>query len=152
MVDVGPPPLRRLNCPLVGCFGDNEGNRLGIRSGMSIVGQLAEPPFGFHASDGTRILVTHQWELFRGETDGSDVVIFSHTHRAAIQDDGEGRLLINPGETGGWTYGRPSVAILETRPLQAKLVSLLDDKSSNGKGDACVGQRTSPKSGAATQP
>ena len=119
------PPLRQLNCPLVGCFGDNEGNRIGIRSGMSIVGHLAEPPFGFRTSDGTRILVTHQRELLRGQADGSDVFIFGHTHRASIQDDGEGRLLINPGETGGWTYGRPSVAILETQPLQAKLVSLL---------------------------
>lgn len=123
---IGIPPLRRLNCPVVGCFGDNEGNRIGIRSGMSIVGRLAEPPFGFRTPDGTRILVTHQWELLCGEADGSDVVIFGHTHRALIRRDTSGRLLINPGETGGWTYGQPSVAILETRPLQAKLISLLN--------------------------
>lgn len=145
------PPLRQLNCPLAGCFGDNEGNRIGIRSGMSIIGHLAEPPFGFRAPDGTRILVTHQWELLRGQAKGSDVVIFGHTHRASIRLDSDGRVLVNPGETGGWTYGQPSVAILETRPLQAKLVSLLDDKSSNGNGDSCAGHLESLKSDAARE-
>lgn len=129
------PPLRQLSCPLVGCFGDNEGNRVGIRGGMSVVGRLVEPPFGFSAADGTRILVTHQRELLRGQTEGSDVVIFGHTHRASIWHDRDGRLFINPGETGGWTYGQPSVAILETRPLQAKLVSLLDKKGGNEYSD-----------------
>ena len=25
------PPLRRLNCPFVGCFGDNEGNKVDLK-------------------------------------------------------------------------------------------------------------------------
>ncbi len=118
------PPLRKLNCPLVGCFGDNEGNRSGIHGGMRIVGCLAEPPFGFRSADGTRILVTHQWELLRGQAEGADVIVYGHTHRASIRRDRAGRLLINPGELGGWTYGQPSVAILDTQPLQASQVWL----------------------------
>jgi len=145
------PPLRQLNSSLIGCFGDNEGNRIGIHSGMSIVGHLAEPPFGFRTSDGTRILVTHQRERLRSQADGSDVVVFGHTHRAAIWRDRGGRLLVNPGETGGWTYGRPSVAILETRPLHAKLVSLLDHKSSNTNGDSSAGHLERASSKAATE-
>ncbi len=128
------PPLRALSCPLIGCFGDNEGNRIGIRGGMSIVGHLAEPPFGFRAPDGTRIVVTHQWELLRDQAEGSEVIVFGHTHRASIRHDGDGRLLVNPGETGGWTYGRPTVAILETQPLQARLISLLHNERSPGEG------------------
>jgi hypothetical protein len=58
-------------------------------------------------------------------------------------------LLINPGETGGWTYGQPMVAILETQPLQAHLISLLADKSNNG--NAGVSHPASPKKGAATE-
>ncbi len=123
------PPLRALNCPLVGCFGENEGNHLGIRGGMRIVGQLAEPPFGFRTENGTHILVTHQRELLRGQEHGCDVVIFGHTHRASIQLDGAGRLLVNPGETGGWTYGEPTVAILETDPLKAETISLCGERN-----------------------
>ncbi len=128
------PPLRKLNCPLIGCFGDNEGNRLGIRGGMRIIGHLAEPPFGFRAADGTRILVTHQAELLHGQAEGSDVVIFGHTHRASIRRDRAGRLLVNPGEVGGWTYGRPSVAILETRTLEATQIWLSTVETVNADG------------------
>lgn len=118
------PPLRALKCPLVGCLGDNEGNTLGIRGGMRIIGELGRPPVGYRAADGTRFLITHQWELLKGDIDGADVVVFGHTHRASIRRDAAGRLLINPGETGGWTYGKPSVAILETNPLAAELIPL----------------------------
>ena len=120
------PPLRRLNCPLVGCFGDNEGNRIGVFSGISMVGQMADPPFGIRTPDGTRILVTHQRELVLGQLEGSDVVVFGHTHRAVIRSDSNERLFINPGETGGWTYRKPSVALLDTATLHADIFSLTD--------------------------
>jgi putative phosphoesterase len=93
------PPLRRLRCPLIASFGDNEGNKIGIRGGMQIIGQVADPPFGFRAPDGTRFLVTHQHELLRGLLDGADIVIYAHTHRPRIYTDEQGRLLVNPGET-----------------------------------------------------
>lgn len=118
------PPLRKLRCPLVGCFGDNEGNHVGVRSGMSVVGTIANPPFGYRAADGTRLLVTHQRQLVRGFWTGCDVLIYGHTHRASVTTEADGTLVINPGETGGWTYGRPSVAILHTAPLTADIVRL----------------------------
>jgi putative phosphoesterase len=118
------PPLRRLNCPLLACFGDNEGNKLGIRGGMQIIGEVADPPFGFRATDGTRILVTHQLELLRGLFEGADVIIFAHTHKPSITRDASGRLFINPGETSGWSYGKPSLALLDTQARQAEIVWL----------------------------
>ena len=118
------PPLRMLNCQLLGSFGDNEGNKVGIQGGMEIVGVMAEPPFGFQTADRTRILVTHQLELLRRDYAGCDVVIHGHTHRAKIECDRAGRLFVNPGETSGWTYRRPSIAVLETEPLEAEIVWL----------------------------
>ena len=118
------PPLRKLNCPVLACFGDNEGNRVGIEGGMRIVGTVAAPPFGYRAPDGTRILITHMPETVRGLIEGCDVVISAHTHRAAIRQDESGRLFVNPGETSGWTYRKPSIAILETKPLEARIVLL----------------------------
>lgn len=118
------PHLRELACPLVGCYGDNEGNRVGLAAGMKIIGALADPPLGFRAADGTRILLTHQPWLLRGEFDGADVVIHAHTHRPRIRRDEAGRLIVNPGEVSGWTYRRPTVAILDTRPLDAQIVPL----------------------------
>lgn len=118
------PPLRRLNCPLVACFGDNDGNRVGIAGGMRIVGDLAEPPVGLRTADGTRILLTHTVDMLRGLDGEFDVAVFAHSHRPDIRYDAQGRLHINPGETSGWTYRKPTVVILETEPLTARLVAL----------------------------
>ena len=49
---------------------------------------------------------------------------YAHSHRAGIERDAAGRLFVNPGETSGWTYRRPSIALLETSPLDARLVFL----------------------------
>lgn len=118
------PPLRKLHCRVLACFGDNEGNKIGISGGMRVIGTVAEPPFGFRTPDGTRILVAHTLESLRGHIDGADVVIFSHTHRPVISRDNKGRLFVNPGETSGWTYRKPSIALLETAPLDAEIFPL----------------------------
>ncbi len=118
------PPLRRLQARLVASFGDNEGNRLGIRGGLQIIGEVGDPPFGFRAPDGTRILVTHQLALLQGDYGDTDVVVFAHTHKPSISRDERGRLFLNPGETSGWSYGKPSIAVLETNPLEARVVYL----------------------------
>lgn len=118
------PALRRLNCRFIGCFGDNDGNRTGILGGMTVVGEIGEPPFGVLTADGTRILLTHTPESAREFARDFQVVISAHTHRPKIARDEEGRLYLNPGETSGWTFRKPSIAILETRPLHAEIVPL----------------------------
>ena len=118
------PPLRKLNAPLIACFGDNEGNKRGILGGFQIVGEIGEPPLGFRAADGTRLLLTHQRELLRGQLDGADIVIFAHTHKPSIRHDADGRLLVNPGEVSGWTYGQPTIALLDTTTRTAELIAL----------------------------
>jgi hypothetical protein len=118
------PPLRRLQCPLIGCFGDNDGNKRGLRNGLSTVGRLAEPPLTFRTRDGVRILLTHMLRDAGPKSADCRVIIFAHTHRAEIRRDEAGCLFVNPGETSGWTYRRPSIAVLETDPLQAELIRL----------------------------
>ncbi len=118
------PPLRKLRCPVLACFGDNEGNRIGIAGGMRIVGEVGYPPFGFQTPDGIRILVTHSLDMLRGLIEGCDVVISAHSHRSGISRDESGRLFINPGETSGWTYRKPGISLLNTDPLEARLIPL----------------------------
>jgi predicted phosphodiesterase len=50
----------------------------------------------------------------RGQPDDWDIAVFGHTHRPRITRDDSGRLLINPGETSGWTFGQPTIALLDT--------------------------------------
>ena len=37
------PPLRKLNCKVIACYGDNEGNKIGVAAGMKIIGTMGEP-------------------------------------------------------------------------------------------------------------
>jgi hypothetical protein len=118
------PPLRKLRCPFVGCFGDNEGNKVGLLAGFSLVGQLGEPPLLHTAADGTRFVLCHMKRQLRGLAADFDVAVFGHTHKPRIERDLAGRLLINPGETSGWTFGRPTIVLLETRTMEAEVVEL----------------------------
>ncbi len=118
------PPLRNLKCKVIGCFGDNEGNKPGVAAGMRIIGTIGEPPLGFKTPDGRKVLVTHMDRTLRGIEGEFDVAIFAHTHKPSITRDELGRLFINPGETSGWSYGRPSVALLDTTTMEARIVWL----------------------------
>ncbi len=118
------PPLRKLKCPFVGCFGDNEGNKIGLMSGYASVGHMAEPPVRFTAADGTRFIICHMKRQLRGEADDWDIAIFGHTHKPRIERDEHNRLLINPGETSGWTFGRPTIVLLETTTQSFQIVDL----------------------------
>lgn len=118
------PPLRRLRCPFLGCFGDNDGNKRGLLNGVSVIGTIGEPPFGFQTPDGVKVLVTHMLRHLRGLGDNADLILFSHTHRAEIRRDSRGRLFVNPGETSGWSFRKPSIALVETNPLDARLIYL----------------------------
>jgi uncharacterized protein len=118
------PPLRRLKCPFVGCFGDNEGNKVGLLAGFSFVGQMGEPPVRFDAADGTRFIICHMQRQLRGQPDDWDVAVFGHTHKPKIIHDERGRLLVNPGETSGWTFNQPTIAVLDTATRKVELVSL----------------------------
>lgn len=126
------PPLRDLRCRVIACFGDNEGNKTGVAAGMKIIGTLGEPPFGFKTPDGRRILLTHMDRSLRDLDGDFDVAIYAHTHKPSITRDERGRLFINPGETSGWSYGKPSVALLETSTLEARIVALTRPLPSDG--------------------
>ncbi|MGC1274540.1 MAG: YfcE family phosphodiesterase [Planctomycetaceae bacterium] len=118
------PPLRKLTCPMVACYGDNDGNRTGIAGGMRIVGTLGHPPFGIRLSDGTKVLLTHDLSSVRGCIGGAQVVIWAHTHKPSIARDAEGRLLLNPGETAGWVFRQPSIAVFDSLTLDAEIIRL----------------------------
>jgi len=118
------PPLRKLRCRMIACFGDADGNKVGISGGMRIVGPVGEPPFCVQTADGTRILLTHTPDILPDLQEGCAVIVSAHTHRPRIATDRAGRLCVNPGEASGWVYRRPSAVLLETNPLGARVIEL----------------------------
>ncbi len=122
-------PLRALQCPLVGCYGDNEGNKVGLLSGLSHMHTtFEEPPIRFQSDDGTRFVIAHMKQQLRGFDEEFDVAVYGHTHKPRISRDDIGRLHINPGEAGGWSFGRPTIAILDTGTLHVDLIELSESQ------------------------
>ncbi|HIF30171.1 MAG: metallophosphoesterase family protein [Pirellulaceae bacterium] len=120
------PPLRKLNCKLTGCFGDNEGNKPGIHAGISIVGTIGEAPISYLADDGTRFVLIHSLDQLRGHSDPFDIAVHSHTHKPSTRRDDHGRWFVNPGEACGWVFGKPTVALFDTNTSQPTIVDLRD--------------------------
>ena len=118
------PPLRKLTCPVIACYGDNDGNRVGIAGGMKVVGTLGYPPFGVRLRDGRKVLLTHQLESVRRHLDAAEVVVWAHNHKPSVARDKDGRLLLNPGETAGWVFRKPTVAWFDSESLEAEIVAL----------------------------
>ena len=118
------PPLRHLNGKFIACWGDNDGNRTGIKRGLEIVGDIGEPPFCIQTKDGARILLTHAPEKARGHLDNIDVVVTSHTHRSHLTRSASGQVIINPGECSGWVSREPKIAILETETKEVQFIDL----------------------------
>lgn len=122
------PPLRQLNCPIWGCYGDNEGNKPGLQAGFKIIGQLQEAPAGYVLPDGTRVVIAHMARQLQGYSEPFDAAIVGHTHKPSVKRDDAGRLWINAGEASGWTYGNPTVALWETQTGEVSIVPISSDK------------------------
>jgi putative phosphoesterase len=120
------PPLRKLACKIVGCYGDNEGNKAGLQAGFSILGTLAEPPVYWTSPDGLRFVIVHMERQLREATGDFDVCIYAHTHKPRQYRDERGRLFLNPGETSGWTFGRPTVMLFDTATREVQVIELLE--------------------------
>jgi uncharacterized protein len=122
------PVLAGLDAPLVGVFGNNDGDhallsaRCADYDGLQIRGTFAAVKAG-ELSVG--LLHGHEQELLRAliEREAFDVLVHGHTHQAGISRQGS-MLVINPGEACGYLTGRPTVAVLDTDDCEAAIVQL----------------------------
>ena len=70
-------------------------------------------------------MLAHMLREIKGsETTNFSVAIFGHTHKPKLWHDDHGRMYLNPGETSGWTFRKPTIAVLETDPLSAEILDL----------------------------
>jgi predicted phosphodiesterase len=91
--------FKNLNCPLKGVLNLNNKN----------------------------IVILHKEGLIDAlaESQKYDVIIYGHTHRTDLRKIGK-TLIVNPGECGGWLSGKSTIALLDLKTLEAKIVELAD--------------------------
>jgi len=116
--------FKMLRCPLIGVFGNNDGEKKGLKDKiLSIGGEIYSSPYSF-IKNGKRILLLHDPEkLKKIDLNPFDLIIYGHTHQSEIKRK-EGKVFINPGECGGWLTGKSTVALLNLDTLQVIIKSL----------------------------
>jgi hypothetical protein len=101
--------------PIEGIFGNCDGEREGL---AKLLPSLSDGPRRL-ALGGKKICLVHSRQrLSHEDFEAADIVIFGHTHEPKVERI-EGRLVLNPGECGGWMTGRCTVAILDTETMTA---------------------------------
>lgn len=118
--------LSKLNAPMKGVFGNNDGEREGLRQALGVEDDILELTV-----DGFKMAVLHGTDerVVRAFTRSQayDVVVRGHTHRYEIAENGR-TLLLNPGEVSGYVSGVKSVAFLDTKKREVRIVDIESGK------------------------
>jgi hypothetical protein len=121
------PHFKLLKANLIGVFGNNDGDRELLKKRFTELGAEIRGKFAEVKVDGLRIALLHgdEEELLQSliDVESHDVVACGHAHEAKTYRKGK-TLVINPGEICGYLSGKPTMAILDTRTLDAKIIHL----------------------------
>ena len=114
--------LEKLRCPLIGVFGNNDGEKKGLGKAIRKIGEIYPAPFDLE-KEGKKILLLHKpLELKLLKIDQYDLIVYGHTHKAEIKREGR-VLLVNPGECGGWLSGRSTVGLVDLDKMKIEVIS-----------------------------
>ncbi|TAN39061.1 MAG: metallophosphoesterase [Nitrospirae bacterium] len=114
--------LKHLQCEFTGIYGNNDGEKLLLQKLSK--GRVFKQPHIFELG-GKKIVVIHEHHL-AGSLAASghyDMVVYGHTHEPEIRTEGR-TLVVNPGEAGGWLYGRSTVALADLSSMTAEIIDL----------------------------
>ena len=114
----------RLNCKLIGVFGNNDRNEEGIKETATKHNfQFTEPPKSLNLCD-RNIAIFHEPELideFLSNNKEIDIVIHGHTHRYR-QEVLNDVLYFNPGESAGMVEGSNAIGVINLKDLTARRI------------------------------
>jgi len=112
-----------LRCPMLGVFGNNDGDKLALIRAFDKIATLGERSLQLELA-GKRILVFHQPDFIESVSRSRDfdVVIHGHTHKLRV--DNREALLINPGECCGYLTDRATVVVLDLATMNVEVTEL----------------------------
>ena len=113
----------KLNAPLIGVFGNNDGDRLYLTERFRDIGNLYPDHNEFEVGEKKCVLM-HEPKFIDAlmKSGHYDLIIYGHTHEIDVR---EGKpLVVNPGECGGWLTGQATVAIVEAEAMTVRLIDL----------------------------
>ncbi|MBN2126480.1 MAG: metallophosphoesterase, partial [Deltaproteobacteria bacterium] len=115
-------PLSALKCGFIGVWGNNDGDRIMLSKAAR---ERIVPSPCLEELGGRRILLAHDLETLDSLVASRDyfLIVYGHTHKPDIRKQGE-TLVVNPGECGGWLYGRSTIALADLEKQTAELIEM----------------------------
>jgi len=113
--------LGKLQAPLTIVFGNNDGERHGLRGVFE--GQIFEPPHEIMLG-GKKVLMLHDpiiLDTLR-ESKKYDLILYGHLHQVEVTKTPT--LVVNPGEIGGWLTGKSTLALWDTETNDVEIVEV----------------------------
>ena len=116
--------FKRLNCPLLGVYGNNDQEEHGLVETAKDNGFIfQEPPFSFEIEN-REIAIFHEPDEIKSfikMNPSINLIIHGHTHRYRNDMVGEVKI-INPGECAGIIKGKNSVGLLNLKDLSLERI------------------------------
>ena len=121
------PRFKPLNADLIGVFGNNDGDKELLKKKFADMGADIRGNFAEVVIDGLKMAMLHGHEegLLRSliNVNSYDMIVYGHTHEAKTHRKGK-TLVINPGEVCGYLTGKSTIALLDTKTLDVRIIPL----------------------------
>ena len=116
-------PLSKLRAPLVGVFGNNDGDRLYLTRRFEGIGALHA---GYHVFevDGLHAVLMHEPKSIDAlvASGAYDLIVYGHTHEVDVRP---GRpAVVNPGEACGWLTGKSTAVVFDTATMIGEIAEI----------------------------
>lgn len=119
--------FKPLEAKLIGIFGNNDGDHQFLKKRFKEINAQIHGKFAEVIVEDTKIAMVHGDDLELLEsligTESYDVVVSGHVHEAKIYHKGK-TLVINPGEVCGYLSGKSTLALLDTKKRDAKIIQI----------------------------
>jgi hypothetical protein len=114
--------LKQFKGDFTGIFGNNDGDRIFLRKMFQ--DRIYPQPYVFKLNN-RKIVVMHEPDVVDALADSGhfDLVIYGHLHEPVMRRVGK-TLVVNPGEVGGWLYGKPTAAVADLETMEAEIVEI----------------------------
>lgn len=119
------PEFARIKCRrFVGVFGNNDGEKFGLQKGIASFGELHRSPYSLEYQ-GKNILLLHEPDLLQPciRAQHFDLIVYGHLHELDTRREGT-TTVINPGELGGWLYGKSTFVIYDLAHQTYEVIEL----------------------------
>jgi putative phosphoesterase len=128
------PHFKPFKDKFIGVFGNNDGDHEFLKRRFAEFNLEIRGLFAELKIDGLRVALLHGGEsggppgaseLLKSliSSECYDVIVHGHVHEAKAYKKGK-TLVINPGEVCGYLTEKPSIAVLDTKTLEAKIIPL----------------------------